>query len=128
MSINENKVDEMLRFLKFSFKNNKDNISIVFELFIDNINDITRIISIRMNCNDLIITDVKQGTYDSEVVLKEQTFIDLYGGNLSAFGLCRLLFKSKDIKTTNLSMSKFRKFVSKFDFSTKSWDAFYSNQ
>ena len=124
----DNKIDEMLRFLKFSFKNKNDKFSFLFELFTDDIEDITRIISIRINDKDLVITKEKQGTYDSKVILKQSIFIDLYSSNLSAFGLFRLLFKSKDIKTTNLSISKFRKFVSKFDFSSKSWDTFYLNE
>ena len=66
--------------------------------------------------------------YDSEIKLKEQTFIDLYSGNLSAFQLFKLLFKSNDIKTTNLSINKFRRFVSKFDFSEKSWQLFYFDE
>ena len=121
MTDNQNKVDEMLRFLEFSFHNETDKFTILFELFVDNIDEITRTISILIDGPKLIISNIKFLKYDSEIKLKEQTFIDLYSGNLSAFQLFKLLFKSNDIKTTNVSINKFRRFVSKFDFSEKSW-------
>ena len=122
------KVDELIRFLEFSFQNKKDNFAILFELFTDNLNDITRTISIKINGKDLSITDKKEGKYDSQVIIKEEAFINLYSGGLSAFQLFKLLFKSKDIQTTNLSINKFRKFISKFNFSSDTWNAFYNQQ
>ena len=119
------KIDEMIRFLEFSFNNKKDKIAILFELFTDNINDITRTISIKINGKYLSITNEKGGKYDSQIIIKEDVFIQLYSGDLSSFQLFKLLFKSKDIQTTDLSINKFRKFISKFNFSEKSWQSFY---
>ena len=123
------KVDEMIRFLEFSFNNNKkDKVTILFELFTDDSTIITKTISIKIDQNDLRIGNEKIGNYDSQIRIKEDTFIQLYGGGLSAFQLFKLLFKSKDIQTINLSINKFRKFIAKFDFSEKSWQAFYFDE
>ena len=128
MTDNQNKVDDMIRFLEFSFQNKRDKFTILFELFTDNINEITRTISIFIDGPKLVINDIKLTKYDSEIIIKEDAFIDLYSGNLSAYKLFKLLFKSNDIKTTNLSINKFRKFISKFDFSSKSWQLFYFDE
>ena len=123
------KVDEMLKFLEFSFNNNKnDKISILFKLFIDDYTKITRIISIKINRNNLSITNTNNGNHDCQIIIKEDVFVQLYSGGLSAFQLFKLLLRSKDIQTTNLSINKFRKFISKFDFSEKSWQLFYFDE
>lgn len=122
---NNEKVSEMINFLKFSFKNKYKNISILFELFDNNIEKITKVISIRINNDKLIITDKKEKEYDTEIKLKTETFIKLYNGSLSAFSLFKSLLKSDDIETKDCSISKFRKFISHFDFSSSKWQMFY---
>lgn len=125
---NQDKINEMLSFLKFSFINKTDEISILFELFTDDINQISRTISIIINGPEININNIKLSKYDSQIKIKEDIFIELYSGTLSAFQLFKLMFRSNDIKTIDLSINKFRKFISKFDFSTKSWQAFYFNE
>ena len=129
---NKQKVNELISFLNFSFKTktkkkNKD-ISILFELFDDNIEEITKQISVRIIDNKLIITDKKEKEHDTEIKIKTEIFIKLYSGNISAFRLFKFLLKSDDIETKDSSISKFRNFTSYFDFRSSKWEMFYLEQ
>jgi len=125
MSIQQvSKVNEMLEYLKFSFhKNQKNNIKILFQLFDKDINIIQQNISIIINKDRIEINDRIDLDYNTEIKIQYNSFIKLYSGNMSAWGLCKMLLYGRDVKTKNFSIKLFRKFVGNFDFNK--WNDFY---
>ena len=120
------KIDELLDFLKFSFHKKKGKIAILFKLFDEDIDNITRIVSICIDNNSLSLGKCESGEYDSEITIKKEIFINMYSDSLSVFKLCKLMFRSNDIKMKNFTISKFRNFISRFDFGTETWTKFNS--
>jgi len=118
------KVNELIQFLKYSFKYKK-NIHILFELFNDDIQNIIKIISIKVIDGSFFIDEIKKQKYDCEMKIQIDIFVSLYTDSMSVFKLFKLLLKNDNIKTQNFSLGKLRKFIYNFDFSSSKWERFY---
>ena len=115
MDIKLEKVAECIKFLKFSHKKGKYNNIILFKLFENDVNDTKQIIRIIINDDKIEIDEVDD--CDNEININIDLFIKLYSESLRVWDFVKIFgLKNEKLTINNLSLNKFRKFITQFDF------------
>ena len=124
-------LSEFIHFLKFSFKSKiKNDLRIVFKLFVNDETNIYKTINICMNEKSIDISFI-DNNFDIKlvncvIIIELNTFLTIFNQGIGVFNFLKKIWK-KQIKTEKFSYNDYRKFNSCFDFSNKKWDEYYKN-